>query len=313
MDTTRYRVLSLDGGGIRGIITITLMQRLEKEIPGWLAGADMLAGTSTGGLIALGLANDESLESLRDLYVNKGPSIFKDSLWHDLTHLDRLLGAEYATTDLELELHSRLGDKTLGQLQKKVLVTAFDLDNSSPDPSMRFWKPKIFHNFVESGKPGSDSDVPAFKVGLYTSAAPTYFPSVDGFVDGGVFASNPSMCALAQTQDPRTHAAGPALSEVTLLSLGTGKPLEYIAGLTHDWGYVQWIEPLIDIMLDGVASIADYQCKQLLTERYHRLAPVFPPGVIIDMDEVQRIPEMLTFARNVDLTGTVEWIKKFWM
>ncbi|HSD50900.1 MAG TPA: hypothetical protein VLG48_05775, partial [Candidatus Methylomirabilis sp.] len=182
----------------------------------------------------------------------------------------------------------------------------FDLDNE--DPQKRTWKPKLFHNFPG---PNTDRAELAFKVGLYTSAAPTYFPSVDGYIDGGVYANNPSMCALAQTQDVR-YSPTPSLEEVRLLSLGTGTSLQYIAGKSHDWGYVQWVEPLINLMLDGTAGIGDYQCKQMLGDHYHRLAPVFPAGVTVPMDDVGKIPYMITFAESLPIDKTVTWLKSRW-
>ena len=178
------------------------------------------------------------------------------------------------------------------------------------DPKKRSWKPKIFHNF-----PGNDSDGGelAYKVGLYTSAAPTYFPTVDGYVDGGVFANNPSMCALTQTQDARIGKLRPALADVVLLSLGTGTSLVYIPGTRLDWGYAQWAKPLISLLMDGVSGIADYQCQKLLGEQYCRLAPVFPPGVSYPLDAVKRVPEMVKFAEGIELTDTAKWLRKYWM
>jgi patatin-like phospholipase/acyl hydrolase len=167
----------------------------------------------------------------------------------------------------------------------------------------------LFHNI-----PGRDNDDEqlAYKVALYTSAAPTYFPSVDGYVDGGVFANNPSMCALAQTQDNRNNNR-PFLSDVVLLSLGTGTSLTYIKGKNLDWGYAQWVKPLINLMLDGVVGIADYQCKQILGDRYLRIAPKFPPGVSIPLDGVKRVPDMINFANNVSLPDAVAWLKTNWV
>jgi hypothetical protein len=150
------------------------------------------------------------------------------------------------------------------------------------------------------------------KVGLYTSAAPTYFPSVDGYIDGGVYANNPSMCALTQSQDRRIRGR-PALSDVALLSLGTGTSLVYIPDKRLDWGYAQWVQPLIFLMLDGLTGIADYQCHKILDKRYHRLAPVFPPGVSMPLDAVKRIPDMIQFAESLDLSDTVKWLRKHWM
>ena len=305
-----YRVLSIDGGGIRGLLTTVVLQRLVAT-PGLerlLDAADLLAGTSTGGLLALAIAHGIDLATIRELYVAKGPKIFDDSWLDDLVDLGKLRGADYNIEPLQRELRVLFGATTLGQLKKRVLVSAFDLDNEDERAGRRGWKPKLFHNF-----PGANTDRGelAYKVGLYTSAAPTYFPSVDGFIDGGVYASNPSVCALAQTQD-RRYEPTPPLDEVVLLSLGTGTTLQYVAGRTHDWGYVQWVKPLINLMLDGTAGIADYQCMQMLRDRYHRLAPVFPPGTSVPMDDVKKIPYLIEFAEAVPIEETVAWLRRHW-
>jgi uncharacterized protein len=305
-----YRVLSIDGGGIRGLLTTVVLQRLVAT-PGLghlLDAADLLAGTSTGGLLALGIAHELDLATIRELYVTKGPKIFDDSWLDDLVDLGRIRGADYDIEPLQRELRALFGGTTLGQLKKRVLITAFDLDNEDERPNRRTWKPKLFHNFPG---PNTDRGELAYKVGLYTSAAPTYFPSVDGFIDGGVFATNPSMCALAQTQDER-YQPTPAVNTVVLLSLGTGTTLQYIAGRSHDWGYVQWVKPLINLMLDGTAGIADYQCRQVLRDRYHRLAPVFPPGTSVPMDDVKKIPYLIEFAEALPLEETVDWLRRHW-
>jgi hypothetical protein len=98
-----------------------------------------------------------------------------------------------------------------------------------------------------------------------------------------------------------------------LFSVGTGISLQYITGKSHDWGYGQWIKPLINLMFDGTAGIADYQCNQILGSQYHRLAPVFPVGVTIQMDEVKKIPEMIAFAEGVSIDETVKWLKQTWL
>jgi patatin-like phospholipase/acyl hydrolase len=304
-----YRILSIDGGGIRGIISTILLQRLSKEpsLSGWLEKVDLLAGTSTGGLLALGIAKPIDLQVIRDLYETKGEVIFYDSWLRDLRGLWGIIGAKYDVANLDQELEAILGATTLSQLSKKVLITAFDLDGVDPQ-GQRTWKPKLFHNFPGIG---SDGDQLAYKVGVYTAAAPTYFPSADGYIDGGVFASNPAMCALAQTQDPRIGDR-PKLDDLVLFSLGTGTSLNYITGERHDWGYLQWVKPLIDLMLDGVAGIADYQCKQLLRSGYWRLAPIFPPPLSIPLDAVNRMSEMIAFADQVVLGPTIQWLTSHW-
>jgi patatin-like phospholipase/acyl hydrolase len=304
-----YRVVSIDGGGIRGLITTILLQRIVATpgLENFLGSIDLIAGTSTGGLLALGIAKQLDLSKIREMYVKKGPKVFDDSWLDDLVDLGKLRGANYDIKPLRRELKKLFGNTTLGGLRKRVLITAFDLDNEASVD--RTWKPKLFHNF-----PGSNNDRTslAVDVGLYTSAAPTYFPSVGGYIDGGVFASNPTMCALAQTQDPRYNPT-PSLDEVFLLSLGTGTSLQYIKGKSLDWGYAQWVKPLISLMLDGTAGIADYQCRQMLGKRYHRLAPVFPAGVTIPMDDIDKIPYMIEFAEALPIEKTLNWLLHTWM
>ncbi len=306
-----YRILCLDGGGIRGIVSVVLMQRLvaERRLARWLDDVRLCAGTSTGGLIALGLAHGIALSELRELYEIRGRAIFDDSWLDDLRDLGRIAGAEYDNEWLTRDLRRIFGPTTLGELRKRVLIPAFDLDNEAKPASLRTWKPKLFHNF-----PGEDSDgaALAWKVGLYTSAAPTYFPSADGYVDGGVYANNPSMCALTQALDRRTRGRVPGLRDIRLLSIGTGKSLVYVEGRKHDWGYARWAKPLVNLMFDGVSGVADFQCRQLLGARYHRLAPVFPPGTSLPLDAVKRIPEMVAFAESVDLGPTVEFLRRTW-
>ena len=304
----KYRVVSIDGGGIRGLITTILLQRIVAT-PGLenvLDSIDLIAGTSTGGLLALGISHQLDLSVIRDIYVKEGPEIFDDSWLNDLADLGKLRGADYDIKPLRRVLKRVFENTTLGQLKKRVLITAFDLDNE--DPEKRTWKPKLFHNFPG---PNTDRSALAFEVGLYTSAAPTYFPSVDGFIDGGVYASNPSMCALAQTQD-RRYSPTPSLGEVLLLSLGTGTSLQYIKGKSHDWGYAQWVKPLVNLMLDGTNGIADYQCQQILDEHYHRLAPVFPQNVTVPWDDINKIPYLIEFAESFPINKTILWLKQNW-
>jgi patatin-like phospholipase/acyl hydrolase len=285
------------------------MERLSRAVPGWLPRVRLLAGTSTGGIIALGLARGLSLAEIRELYEKKGRVVFDDSWMDDLADLGQLRGAQYGTRGLGRELRSMLGDVKLRELKKRVLIPAFDLDNEHPDPNRRRWTPKFFHN---SPGPDSDGEQLAYKVALYTSAAPTYFPSVDGYVDGGVVANNPSMAALAQTRDPRAFKRRPSHDRVVLLSIGTGQSLVRVEGRAHDWGYLQWAKPLVNIMLDGMTGVADYQCRQILGDRYFRVDPVFPADKVIPLDAIDRIPEIIDFAESVDLSHAAQWLKTVW-
>lgn len=308
-----YRILSLDGGGIRGLLTAALMEQLDKSVPNWLQKTDLIAGTSTGGILALGLAKGMSPTELVKVYYDLGPKIFKDNLLDNLRDLGGLTGAEYGTKHLRRELNTVFAQTRLQDLKKRVLITSFDLDNEAVDPAKRSWKPKFFHNY-----PGDDSDGSrrAVDVALYTSAAPTFFPSVDGYIDGGVVANHPGMAALAQTQDRRCRISRrPKIDEIRMLSIGTGQNLSLVKGKNLDWGIGQWAKPLLHLMLDALSGVPDYQCRQVLGKSYHRVNYTFSTGAEIDMDDWKQRDRLLRIARESmkpELTKATRWLAKHW-
>jgi uncharacterized protein len=299
-----YRILSLDGGGIRGLLTAVILERLEEARPGFLERFDLFAGTSTGGILALGLAAGLAPAQLAALYEEKGAFVFERGFLHRLRRLFYSLRPKYDNENLKHVLTQWLGESVLDDfLPRHVLVAAFDLDNEGRSLGIRSWKPKFFHNY-----PGADSDghERAVDVALRTSAAPVYFPIVQGYIDGGVVANNPSMAALAQVVDSR-HA-GQQPENVALLSLGTGHLPKYLSVRDAPWGWVQWMVDLrlLQLILEGTAGVADYQCRQLLGARYHRLDPNLPYA--IELDHVHRIPELRRLAMELDLTATLRWL-----
>jgi patatin-like phospholipase/acyl hydrolase len=300
-----YHVLSIDGGGIRGVLTARLLQRLEAERPGILRKVDLFAGTSTGGLLALGFAAGWTPEQALALYQKQGTRVFTDSSLDDLKDLGNAVGAEYDSCGLKEVLFEIFGDMRLGDLPKKVLISTFDLDNRPASTTKRrTWKPKFFHNY-----PGPDSDAHELvvDVGLRTSAAPSYFPIYQGYIDGGLVAGNPAMCALAQALDPGT--GGQRLVDVALLSLSTGRYPRFLESENGDWGWVQWARPLIDLVMEGMSDVADYQCARVLGRRYHRLDPEFAEP--ISLDDLTRIPDLLDIAERVPLEHSVQWLSRY--
>ncbi len=314
MPVAVYRILTLDGGGIRGLLSAVLMDELDRRHPDWLSRVDMIAGTSTGGILALALANGMQPAKLAELYYELGPIIFKDNLLDDVRDLGRMIGADYATKNLRGELEKIFADTRLQDLNKRVLITAFDLDNEAETAKERSWKPKFFHNF-----PGEDSDGErhAAAVALYTSAAPTYFPSVDGYIDGGVVANHPGMVALSQTQDRRSEIQDrPRIDEIRLLSIGTGEVLSHIKGPIHNWGLVQWAKPLLNLMLDALSGVPDFQCRQILGANYHRLNYTFPDGDGIKLGEWKKRDRLVEIGRqhmHMELDAAAGWLAGHWL
>ncbi|MBN2384432.1 patatin-like phospholipase family protein, partial [bacterium] len=127
----KYRILSLDGGGLRGLITTRLLHRLNTEsgIRGWIDDVDLFVGTSTGGILALALAIGKTPEDICRLYLDKGKLIFKDNYLDDILDLGKTIGAEYSNKDLKKELLTIFGDITLADIadryNKKVAIPTF--------------------------------------------------------------------------------------------------------------------------------------------------------------------------------------------
>lgn len=129
------RILSLDGGGIRGILSADILSRLEKEET-FLSHVDLFAGTSTGAILAISLAFGSSPEDCAELYLNSAPLIFKSNLWEHVTHLRETLTPKYSNENLKQVLEQKFGDLTFSECKRPVVITCFDAGCDSGQ-----WKP----------------------------------------------------------------------------------------------------------------------------------------------------------------------------
>lgn len=300
-----YRILTIDGGGIAGLFAARLLERLGAEHPALLRDVDLIAGTSTGGIIALCLAHGASPAELVSLYAEHGGEIFDDSWFDNIIDVGTAIGSDYDNKKLKKNLERVLGAARLRDLAKRVLIPSFDLDAVDED-GVRAWKPKFFHNY-----PGSDTDGAelAVDVALRTSAAPTYFPTYQGYIDGGVVANNPSVSAIATALDPR--AGKQKLDDIVVLSVSTGFSPQFIKG-DHDWGWGQWARPLVGIMISGVMGVAHFQCKQILGDRYRRVDCVLDRNIALDDAGDKAIRFLRESADGVDLAATRRWLETMW-
>ena len=301
-----FRILSIDGGGIRGLIPALVLAELEQQTGRPVADCfDLIAGTSTGGILALGLTlpgaggrpKYQALE-LADLYLKEGPRIFDESLGRRLTNPMGLRIAKYPPSGIEGVLQDYFGETRLKEALTEVLVTAYDIEQ----------RDAFFYRRRRARENGR-FDVPMRVAARATSAAPTYFEPLkvqwpterDVLVDGGVFANNPAMCAYVDAW--RTLAdGGQSPEDILLVSLGTGlytRPLPYETA--KGWGVAGWAVPVLDVIFDGVADTVDYQLKQLLPAggdglpRYHR----FQADLDADLSEMDDTsPEHLAGLRR---------------
>lgn len=308
----KFRILSLDGGGIRGIVTAIILDRLQQSFPNLLNNVHLMSGTSTGGLLALGLRAGKTPAELRDLYIHRSRKIFEYDLLEQIVDVGGLIAAKYETKNRAKVFKQTLGANTLMKdLNGRVLIPAFDLKDTEGQNPSKVWAAALFHNFPPSNT--EQNDLPAWKVAMYTTAAPTFFPSYNGYIDGGVFANNPCMCALAQTQDG-SITPKPQLTSIRLLSLGTGINRHAINGKNLDWGLKQWAPYLMDMLTESSMDVARYHCEQLLGNRFHRYAPYLPNNKEIGLDDVDSLGWLQNWAENIlQISELEQWVQTQWL
>jgi patatin-like phospholipase/acyl hydrolase len=271
------KVLSIDGGGIRGVIPATILAEIEKRTQARIADLfDLITGTSTGGILALGVVKPDgngkpeyAASDLIEIYEKEGKRIFDRSLWHRMIAFDSLLDEKYEAGGLESVLKDYFGDARLKDAAAEVLVTSYELETREP------W-------FFARHKARSDAanDFDMRFVARATSAAPTFFEPLrldttkppGGLVDGGVYANNPSMCGYVEAK--KLH---PDLDEFLVVSLGTGQHTRPIHQQdAKDWGLALWAKPILNVVFDGVSDTVDHQMKILCRDsdegdpRYYR-------------------------------------------
>lgn len=234
--------IAIDGGGIRGVIVTKALSMLEKELNQPLHDVFRLtAGTSTGSIIAVGLASGLTAEHLFEMYQQLSGNVFKRGL---RTALWYMFNYRYSDPPLQQALHTYFGDKTVGDLWKAepptdLILTTFDVVENRT-------------RFIKSYK-SEYENWPLWKAVLASAAAPTYFPAVDGqYIDGGVGSYN-NPCYLAAYEVQYSLPWKP--EETTLISIGTGRDKSHIAkGAVDRFLPPQYIGPLIDAFTQSAAD-----------------------------------------------------------
>jgi patatin-like phospholipase/acyl hydrolase len=273
---------------MRGLIPAMLLAEIERRCDRRIATMfDLIAGTSTGGLLTLGLttpdaANPEEArykaEDFVKLFVERGHAIFGYSLWHRLVTVFGLFGCKYTVRGLDATLHAYFGDTRLKDAVTEVLITSYDLESRDSWFLARY-----------KARQEATSDFPMRHVARATSAAPTYFPPErlevqprTAMVDGGVFANNPAMCAYVEAI--KLHGQ----QDVLVVSLGTGqskKPISYLQART--WGLIGWARSLLSVVMDGASDTIEHQLGWLLPDRdgqprYFRFQIELPSALSLD-------------------------------
>jgi uncharacterized protein len=276
-----FRILSVDGGGLRGLVPAMLLLDLEQRLEA-LTGEKrplsdyfhMFAGTSTGGLIALGLTAPDpddpgrpsmNAAQLVDLYKERSKKIFP-SQFRFARMLRALFLPKFSNRALEHEVRQEIGERPLRDALREVVVTAYDMTSHEP----------LYLKRRTAGTPGHP-DPTMTDAAMATASAPTYLPPWEygdhAWVDGGVFAANPTIAAIAEAIKLESRDLAP--HDLFVVSLGTGFYLErYSPRRLRGWGGIPWILPrgsepaLLRAILDGQTSSADHWAHVLLNHEH---------------------------------------------
>ncbi|MEJ2282087.1 MAG: patatin-like phospholipase family protein [Desulfobacterales bacterium] len=282
-----FKILSIDGGGIRGIIPAVVLGEIEKITGKPISSLfDLVAGTSTGGILALGLAKpksdgspEHSAQKLVGLYDSEGSHIFRRSFFHKILSLGNLSNAKYPTSGLEDALDRYFGEAMLSETLVDLVIPSYDIEKRLPI---------YFTSYFARGRPGFDHKMRY--VAQSTASAPTYFKPFKlktgsevghlSLIDGGVFANNPTLAALSEATGSRRARIG----NLFIVSLGTGQGAQPISlKRATNWGLVGWATRILDVVLDSVSQSVHHQIYYLLRgtksqQSYYRLQPLLEKG-----------------------------------
>lgn len=296
-----FKVLAIDGGGIRGLYSAKMLENFEKHFNTSIAKHfDLICGTSTGGLIALALATGFSAKEVTEFYKTHGSEIFP-TMSRLTGLLKQLLGrGKYSNDVLRRVLEHLFGDKRIGDSQCLLCIPSYSLTKA---------RPYIFRFDHPEGKLKRDNERLCVEVALATSAAPTYFPIVEvddhQLVDGGVCANNPALVGLMEAL---RHFVGEdkPFGSVEILSIETiGAPV----GTRHKKrlarGALDWREDLVPCFMEGQARTTDFILRELSALAYVPLSYVRLKGENVSPDHASLLSLDNASAASLRLLETL--------
>jgi patatin-like phospholipase/acyl hydrolase len=299
METSDFNILTFDGGGIRGALSIDIFAKIVDRRDDVLKNTDLIGGTSTGSLIALGLAYGVSPIEIKELYsIENSKFIFGDK------HSE-MLRPKYDNDNLkEVLLRIFPEDLKLRDLEKMVLIPSLYIgDRNEP------WRPIFYNNLPNS----LTSEFNVVDVALASSAAPVFFPAYNRHIDGGIIAADPSLACIVYALDSCMEVR---LDDIRLLSIGTGFEHNSISDDTTTWGAIDWMVnkdpslPILSITLEGNSLVSQYFSQKLLKDNYYRIDPKL--GKNIPMDDCASLPYLNSLGENYNIEHVLSWLGMKW-
>ena len=301
-DGISFRILALDGGGIKGAFTAAILATLERSIGVPITDHfDMVAGTSTGGILAIGLGMGLSSHQMLNFYRNRGPVIFPVTSFHkklkyNLRHLFR---PKYSKNLLFKELEKAYfpdgNKKVLGNSKCRLVIPAYDAVSGA------------CHTFRTPHSPllNFDEHTNAAEVALATAAAPTYFSSAKvgniianaNYFDGGVWANCPAMAAIIEA----VCYLNVPIDRIDILSIGTTEEPYTVKNMIRAGGG-KWAfplgKPLVNLLMNAQIESSIQHAERLVGKtRFLRINTVTPPG-IYSMDKSCEIENLIALGNK---------------
>ena len=267
VEPKRFQVLALEGGGLKGIFAAAALAEFEADFGTKIVNHfDLITGTSTGGLIALGLASGHSPEQIVQFYLDKGRKIFPTSAVKRLRRLRR----PYDPAPLRGALETMFGSLTLADSDVRLAIPSFD--QTSNDVYL-FRTP----HHVNLRRDHRELLV---DVGLATSAAPTFLPAHQHrglrLIDGGVWANNPTMVGMVEA----LAVCNAPSAAIHILTIGTTTEVVHRPDRLDNGSPLWWIRAVVDVAFRGQALAASNHARLTLgEERVHRVDVQLPPGL----------------------------------
>ncbi len=262
----KFKILSLDGGGLRGVSSLTILQKLEEKVGRLLYEEyQLISGTSTGGLISCCLALGMKVGDILELYLKYADTIFPhhNGFIEHLMEVKNIAAPKYSPAGVEKVFNIVLGDKKMSDLKTDILIPSYDLNAGRP----LFFKSRNTDKF----------DFKLYDICRATSAAPTYLPSYSfsGFdcIDGGIFCNNPSLASLAEILKHYDEYGleNNDINNISVMSVGTGHYQKTIS--KHDGehsGELFWAKNAPDLMMSAVNDTIDYEIREILPDANYK-------------------------------------------
>lgn len=285
-----FQILSLDGGGIKGLFSAAVLAAIEEDLKTEVTKHfDLITGTSTGGIIALGLGVGMRPREIVEFYLSNGPEVFRQA--KRLRTIKKLFSRKFPSEPLVEALKRCFKDKLFGASEKRLVIPSY---NIGEDDIYLFRTPH--HERLRR-----DYKVPLWKVAQATSAAPTYFPCcrcIDNqrLIDGGVWANNPALVGIVEA----TGTLGVPLDSIRVFSIGTSDPVTSRPKRLDEGGILAWGlgGDALDVIMRGQSIGVTNQITFLLgKDRVERLDPKVPHGEL-SLDGVHKSEDIVAKAAH---------------